>query len=90
MPYICVRRSHDLNHDEAHAMLDELAAKMADKLDLHYHKDGDTLRFRRSGADGSIKLTDSEIIIEANLGIMLRVIKPTLMAAIENTLDDYI
>ena len=68
--YVC--RSHELDYDEAHALMDKVAEEMADTLGISYQKDGETLTFRRSGANGSIHLTDSEIIIEAKLGMMFK------------------
>ncbi len=90
MSNIYVRRSHDLSYDEAHALMDNVADEMADKLGISYQKNGDTLTFRRSGASGSIQLTETEIIIEAKLGLMLRMMKPSLELAIHATLDQYI
>ena len=89
MSDIYVRRRHGLDYDDAHMMMDKLAEELAEKLNISYEKNGDTLSFRRTGADGTINLSDSEIVIEANLGMMLRMMKPTIVAAIENTLDDY-
>ncbi len=90
MADIYIRREHDLSLDEAHALMDELAAEMAEALNISYRKQGDTLIFRRTGAQGSIRLTESEIVIEATLGMMLRVMRPTLVDAIESKLDELI
>jgi putative polyhydroxyalkanoate system protein len=90
MADIYIRREHDLSLDEAHALMDELATEMAEALNISYRKQGDTLIFRRTGAQGSIRLTESEIVIEATLGMMLRVMRPTLVDAIESKLDELI
>ena len=90
MADIYIRRDHGLDLDEAHDLMDEVADELARKLNIRYHKDGDTLLFRRSGATGSIRLSESEIVIEASLGMMLRTMRPVLVAAIENKLDELI
>lgn len=86
--YVC--RHHKLDKKAAHELLDEVAIQLAEKLDLQYEKKGDVLKFHRTGAHGSIKLTESEIIIEATLGMMLSMMKPALERGIHKTLDRFL
>ena len=90
MADIYIRREHELSLEEAHQVMDEIAAEMSTALNISYHKRGDTLIFRRTGAQGSIRLTESEIVIEATLGMMLRMMRPMLVDAIETKLDELI
>ena len=90
MSHLFVKRQHDLDYEHAHELMDEVADEMARKLNISYRKQGDTLTFRRPGANGSICLTESEIVIEATLGIMLRTMQPVLENAIERKLDEFI
>lgn len=89
MSDIYVRKPHQLDYDDAHELMDSVAAELADKLSISYQKDGDTLTFKRTGASGKIQLTDTEIVVEAKLGLMLKALQPMLQSAVENKLNEH-
>ena len=89
MPDIYIRRNHKLGLEEAHELIDEVAGDLAESIGAKIRKDGDTLVFTRPGANGRIRLSGSEIIIEASLGIMLKALRPVIETAINNKLDEY-
>ena len=87
MPDIYIHRNHDLSLEEAHALVDDIAEEIASSFGVKYRKEGDTLVFSRAGANGRIRLGESEIVIEASLGMMLKTLRPVIEAAIEEKLD---
>lgn len=69
----------------------QLVQKAADDLGAEYHLTsdwhGDTLRFHRTGVEGRMKVTDSEIHLDVTLGFLLRPFKAKFVEAIEHNFD---
>ena len=69
----------------------ELVQKAADDLgaeyDLTSEWHGDTLRFHRTGVDGQMKVTASEIHLDVTLGFLLKPLKSRFVEAIEHNFD---
>jgi len=59
---------------------DELAAEH----DLRSQWDGNTLRFERPGLHGEIRVTASELRLQARLGFLLKPLKSRLVSEIED------
>jgi putative polyhydroxyalkanoate system protein len=62
---------------------DGLAAEYALRTEWH----GNTLRFHRSGVDGQVHVTGSEIRLEVTLGLLLIPLKGKLIGYIERNID---
>jgi putative polyhydroxyalkanoate system protein len=69
----------------------ELVQKAADDLgaeyDLTSEWHGDTLRFHRSGVEGQMKVSASEIDLAVTLGFLLKPFKARFVEAIEHNFD---
>ena len=89
MSHIDMHAQHTLGRKEAHAAADELAADLAQKFDIHYAWDGDHIHFERSGVDGTITVSDSEIRIKARLGLILMFLKPRVEDEIVSYLTEH-
>lgn len=88
MPAIDLRQPHDLPLAEARARVDRVATRMRDKLDLDSRWDGDTLRFSRSGVKGAITVGPAEVVVHAELGLMLGPLKGMLESEIRRKLAE--
>jgi putative polyhydroxyalkanoate system protein len=88
MAAILIRRSHQLGHDEARGLLTGLAESLERDLDAKWQWEGDELRFERSGAAGRVQLTDDEVSVEVTLGLLLRPLRGTIIAQINERLDE--
>lgn len=81
-------RIHSLPLAKAKALAQKTADALAKEYDLSSEWRGDTLRFHRSGVDGQMHVTDSEIRLDVSLGLLLRAFKGTIAAHIERNLDE--
>jgi putative polyhydroxyalkanoate system protein len=54
---------------------------------VSYQWQGDTLLFKRSGADGSIAVSDDQVRVELKLGLLLSAMSGTIKREIEQVLD---
>lgn len=89
MPNIDIRAHHRLTRPEALQAADALAADLADKFGVDYGWDGDTLVFERPGASGEITIDDSSIHIEAELGMLLALLRGRIEDEVRRYLADH-
>ncbi len=70
----------------------ELAQKAADSLATEYNLvsewHGNTLRFHRSGVDGQMQVSESEIRLDLTLGFLLKAFKGKIADHIERNFDE--
>ncbi len=86
MATISIVREHRLPVDEVRSHVEALAEKFARELDASCQWEGDVMRFKRSGASGSIGVKGQEVEVDVDLGMMLRPFK----ARIEQSINDYL
>lgn len=75
MSRIDLRARHSMSLADAQAAADELAADLAEKFEIDYGWDGDTIDFERTGVHGQIIVREKEILIRAELGLLLSFMK---------------
>jgi putative polyhydroxyalkanoate system protein len=81
-------RTHSLPLAKAKALAQKAADALAKEYDLSSEWRGDTLRFHRSGVDGQMYVTDSEIRLDVTLGLLLKAFKTAIAGHIERNLDE--
>lgn len=86
MAKIHLTRAHQFDQQSVRDKIQELANKLETKLSAKYQWEKDRLVFKRSGANGFIKISDRELEIEVQLGMLLRPLK----ASIEKTITEYL
>jgi len=89
MPKIDIRRPHNLPLDQARTVVDKVAARMREKFDMQSQWQGDTLRFSRSGVNGTIAVAPDAIHVNAELGLMLSPLKGMVEQEIRRKLDEH-
>lgn len=87
MARITVERPHNLGLEAARAKAEQLAERLASEYDVRYRWAGNTLEFKRSGADGSIEVAADQVRVRLNLGLLLSALGGSIKAEIERTLD---
>jgi len=87
MSDIKLRRPHSLPLAKAKQLAQKAADALAAEYSLVSEWHGDTLRFNRSGVDGQMHVTDSEIQLEVKLGLLVRAFKGKLLEHIERNFD---
>lgn len=87
MSQIDIRRSHDRPLKEAKAAIERVAEHLAEKFDIEYGWEGNTLAFTRGGVDGHIAVSSKAVHVTAQLGFLLGAIKGPIEREIHLYLD---
>ena len=87
MANIHIRRKHNLDNTEAKARVEEIAKDLKGKLGASYRWEGDSLRFKRTGASGSIEVGQGEIEVNVTLGLVLMPMKGVIESTINKGFD---
>ncbi|MGL4317790.1 MAG: polyhydroxyalkanoic acid system family protein [Pseudomonas sp.] len=90
MTRITVERSHSLGREAAREKAEALAERLAREYAVKYRWVGDTLEFKRSGADGSIEVSEQSVRVNLKLGLLLSALGGTIKREIEETLDKHL
>jgi putative polyhydroxyalkanoate system protein len=75
MSDINITQPHSLEPAAARAAAESIAEKIARELDLACTWHGDTLRFGRSGVEGTLTLADSHAHMNIKLGFLMGAFK---------------
>lgn len=89
MATIDINRSHTLSIQEAREAVNAIAAELTRELNVTSSWDGDTLRFHRSGADGTIRISGNDVRFQADLSLLLRPLKTTISNQVQQYFDRY-
>lgn len=90
MATVEITREHNLGKETARERAEKLADKLARKLDAKCSWEGDELTFRRSGADGVIRVSDEVVEVTVKLGLMFTPMAGVVKGEIEKALDKYL
>lgn len=88
MSKIDIRHPHALPRAKARKAVEEVARKLAEKFDVQYGWQGDTLSFSRSGVDGHIMLEPTELHVHAKLGFLTAMFKEPIESEIKRVLKE--
>ena len=88
MPSIDITRPHSRPLPEAKKLVQRVADHIAKKFDVTCSWEGNTLNFKRSGVDGHIKVSASEVHVTAHLGFLLMAIRGSVEREIHRYLDE--
>ncbi|RZA18145.1 MAG: polyhydroxyalkanoic acid synthase [Lysobacteraceae bacterium] len=88
MSKIDIRHAHTLPKAKARKAVEEVARKLAEKFDMAYGWEGDTLNFSRSGVDGHIMLEPEELHVHAKLGFLTAMFKDPIEGEIRRVLKE--
>jgi len=87
MSKIVVERQHHLGRAGAREQAQQLAERLAKQYDVSYRWVGDTLEFRRTGAQGTIAVDEAKVCVNLKLGLLLSALSGTIKREIEEALD---
>ena len=85
-----IRRRHNFALDDARNRVDQMAEELERRFRLRSEWRGDKLVFNGGGANGDVSITEQDIELNVRLGFALKIMEPTIRAAIEETLDEQI
>jgi putative polyhydroxyalkanoate system protein len=87
MASIHIKRQHNLGRDVARERVELVAKDLQDRLSAKWSWQGDSLRFERSGASGSVQVGDDFVEFKIKLGLLLSPLKGTIEQTIEQQVD---
>lgn len=88
MSRIDIRHPHSLSKAKARKAIEDVARKLAEKFDMDYGWEGDTLNFSRSGVDGYIALGPDDLHVHAKLGFLTAMFKEPIEGEIKRVLKE--
>lgn len=88
MASIDIQHPHSKTPAQARKAVESMAKKLAERFDMDYGWDGDTLNFSRSGVDGRIALLADKLRVTANLGFLLSAMKGPIEQEIRRVLSE--
>ena len=88
MSRIDIRHPHSLSKAKARKAVEDVARKLAEKFDMDYGWEGDTLNFSRSGVDGHIALGADDLHVHAKLGCLTAMFKEPIEGEIKRVLKE--
>jgi len=89
MSTIDIHAYHDLSHEDALNAADELSMDLADKFGIDYGWEDEVIHFERPGVHGQILVKETELRIQANLGLMLMMLKGPIEQEIIRYLEEH-
>lgn len=87
MATIDISRDHQLGLEKAKAAAEGIAEKLKEKVQVDYRWQGNDLVFDRSGAKGSIVVSENNVRVQIDLGMMLRPMKGMIESKVNEYLD---
>ena len=87
MPDIRMIKYHSLPMAKARELVQRAADDLSAEYDLSSRWAGNTLHFRRSGVEGAMRVTESEIDLEVTLGFLLKAFKAKFVEHIEHNFE---
>ncbi len=90
MATIVVRRHHDLGMAKAKKLAQSIARKLKSDFGGSYEWHGDVLRFKRTGASGSLAVSDDSVRVHVDLGLLLRPLRSRIEREITAFLDEHL
>ncbi|MCS5560558.1 MAG: polyhydroxyalkanoic acid system family protein [Marinobacter nauticus] len=90
MSVIDIHRAHSLDKEHAREAAETLAKDLSKQFDVNYQWEGDLLKFKRSGVKGQLDISESDLHIRLELGLMLRPFKSRIEQEIHSQLDQII
>ncbi|WP_313927039.1 polyhydroxyalkanoic acid system family protein [Pseudoxanthomonas sp.] len=88
MASIDIQHPHSKTPAQARKAVESMAKKLAERFDMDYGWDGDTLNFSRSGVEGKIALLADKLRVTANLGFLLSAMKGPIEQEIRRVLSE--
>ena len=87
MAHISVERTHSLGLEAAREKARPLVEKLASQYGLTPTWAGDTVKLKRSGVNGTLLISDNNVKVDVELGLLMSAMSGMIQAEIERSLD---
>ena len=88
MSRITIRRKHKLGHAELLQRTSHLAERLGEKYGADCRWEGETVHIEHSNVTGTVRVSKSEIVIDAKLGFFLSMFQHRVEEEIGKILDE--
>jgi putative polyhydroxyalkanoate system protein len=88
MADIDIKRAHNLGLKAARAAADKMGEQLGRKFGLEGDWRGNVFNFERPGVTGSLAIDDKDLHLKVSLGMLLRMMKPSIETAVKQQLDE--
>lgn len=85
-----IRKAHSMSKAELRDAAEELAAQLERSHGVRARWDGDSVRIRGAGVDGKLTLSDQDVLVSVELGLMASAFKGVLRSEVQRFLDEYV
>lgn len=83
-------RPHNLGKEQALEAAKKVADRLRDKAQINYTVEGDVIRFSRTGAKGTLKVSETEVEVDVEIGLALRPMKGLIESKMGEYFDRYL
>lgn len=87
MAKISIQRTHQLGLAQAREAINQVGQDLASSYQLSQEWQGNTLRVKRSGLEGTIAVSDRDVQIDLQLGLLLSAAQGAIKQAIHAELE---
>ena len=87
MARISVERTHSMGLEAAREKARPLVEKLASQYGLTPTWAGDTVKLKRSGVNGTLLISDNNVKVDVELGLLMSTMSGTIKSEIEKALD---
>jgi len=87
MADIDIKRAHNLGLKAARAAADKMGDELGKKFGLQGDWKGNVFNFERPGVTGSLAIDDKDLRLQVSLGMLLKMMKPSIENAVKEQLD---
>ncbi len=87
MADISLNRKHTLGVKGAKTAANKMATKLEEKFQLVSAWQGNVMTFQRTGVNGLLTITETDMKLEVTLGFLLKMMKAPIEGAIHEQLD---
>ena len=87
MARISVERTHSLGLEAAREKARPLVEKLASQYGLTPTWAGDTVKLKRSGVNGTLQISENNVKVDVELGLLMSAMSGKIQSEIERSLD---
>lgn len=85
-----IRKAHSMEKDELRDAAEGLARELESTHGVRARWSGDSVRIKGAGVDGTLTLTDADLLVDVQLGLMASPFKNVLRQEVQRYLDQYV